>query len=95
MKVPTHSFYIVFQVLKVFSYFFYNTVTRSSNSYCFASVSISADVIFHNFLEFHSTLSEKGFFMNVLFINGFVYQPKYILKLFLLGQEINMFKTVN
>ena len=62
----------------------------SSNSYCFASVSISADVIFHNFLEFHSTLSEKGFFMNVLFINGFVYQPKYILTLFLLGQEINI-----
>ena len=42
--------------------FFYNTVTSSFSSYCFTSVFTSADVIFYNFLELHSTLSEIRFF---------------------------------
>ena len=47
--------------------FFYNTATRSFSSYCFTSIFTSADVIFHNILEFHSTLSERRFFHKCFF----------------------------
>ena len=62
LNESTHPFYIVFQVLKVFLNFVYSAVTRYFSSYCFTSVFTSVDVIFHNFLEHHSTLSETRFF---------------------------------
>ena len=60
LNESVHPFYIVFQVLKVATShkFIYNTVTRSFSSYCFTSIFTSADVIFRNISELHSTLSE-------------------------------------
>ena len=66
----TFPFYIVFQVLKVF------LIKRSKNShqifFCllFLLAFTSADIIFHKFLELHSTLSEKSIFVtNFSFLN--------------------------
>ena len=39
----------------------YDTATSSIISCCFTLAFTSADIIFHKFLELHSTLSEKDF----------------------------------
>ena len=58
LNETTHPFYIVFQVLKVF---LINLFIIQSPG-LFALIVLSADVIFHNILELHSTLSETRFF---------------------------------
>ena len=42
-----------------------DTATRSFLSCCFILDFTSADIIFHNFLELHSTLSEKNIFQRI------------------------------
>ena len=44
---------------------------------CFTSAFISADIIFYNFLELHSTLSEKDFCRKFSFFNGFTETPHH------------------
>ena len=60
----------VFQVLKVLLY--ENLYVRSSHQiFCFLLFLLaftSADIIFHTFLELHSTLSEKKRFLSQLFL---------------------------
>ena len=38
-------------------------------------ISISADIIFYNFLELHATLSEKDFCHKFYFFNGLIQTP--------------------
>ena len=69
----TCLFYIVFQVMKVLlikitGFLKKDTGTSSFISYCFTLTFTSADIIFHNFLELYSTLSEKLFVKNVPFL---------------------------
>ena len=63
----TSLFYIVFQVLR--RYFCEKLKGTATSSFisCFASVFISPDIIFYNFSELHSTLSEKDLSQIFLF----------------------------
>ena len=72
MKITCH-FYIVFQVLKVLLKSLYDTPISSFICYCFALAFTSADIIFHNFFELHSVLTENKFLSQILvsFSNGF------------------------
>ena len=50
----------------------YDTATSSFIS-CFTSVLILVDIIFHNFFELYSTLSEKDFRRKFSLLNGFTH----------------------
>ena len=57
----TRPFYNEFQVLKVSPIKIYMSNSPSSFIfYCFTLAFTSADIIFHNFLELHSTFSYLG-----------------------------------
>ena len=57
-----HPFYILLQVLKVLLIKIYKTQLPDLIFLMFyISFFTSADIIFHNFLELHLTLSEKRF----------------------------------
>ena len=62
----TYSFYIVFQVLRVF--FIKIDKIQATDFFYFLMFYIpftSVDIIFHNFLEFHSTLTKKTFLSQI------------------------------
>ena len=61
-------FYIVFQVFKV--PLWWDTASSSFIS-CFTPGFTSADIIFYNLLELHSTLSDKDFCHKFSFFNRF------------------------
>ena len=52
-----------------------DAVTTSFFISCFASVFISADIIFYKFLELHSILSEENFLNKFSFFNEFTERP--------------------
>ena len=58
----------------VLRYFFVRKATRTSFS-CFILVFISADIIFHKFLELHSTYEKKK-----IFVTNFSFLTDYSLK---------------
>ena len=62
----SRPFYIVFEVLKVLFIKIYDTATSSFISYCFTLAFTSADIVFHNFLELHSTSVKR--FSSPIFI---------------------------
>ena len=51
--------------ITLFLYCIRYTATRSFISCCFILAFTSADIIFHKFLELHSTLSEKNIFVTI------------------------------
>ena len=68
-KKTTRPFYLVFQGLKVL-FTKSSSATSSFISYCVTLAFTSADIIFHNFLELQSILSEKYFRHEFSFLMG-------------------------
>ena len=72
----TRPFYILFKVLKVL-------LTKICKIQppdllflaAFIFLAFTADIIFHKFLELHSTLSEKIFQSQIFLFNGFTQTP--------------------
>ena len=72
----TSLFYIVFLVLRrCFCENLYDTAIIVLLFFCFTSVFISANIIFYNFFELHSALSEQAFCRKFSFFNGFTQTP--------------------
>ena len=67
----TCPFYNVFQVLKVLLIKICKIQPPDLYFLLFLLTFTSADIIFHKFLELHSTLSEKKFSSQIVLFNGF------------------------
>ena len=73
-RILTKIFYIVFQVLKVLLIKICK-IQSLDLLFLFLLAFTSADIIFHKFLELHSTLSEKKFSLQIFFFNRFTETP--------------------